>query len=42
MSYECGEAAKFDVAQTTEAGVTVLDGGDHCGFRTGDRGRLGC
>lgn len=41
MSYECGEAAELDVAQPTEAGVTVLDRGDHCGFRTGDGGRLG-
>lgn len=42
MSYECGEAAELDVAQPTEAGVTVLDRGDHCGFKTGGRGRMGC
>lgn len=42
MSYECGEAAELDVAQPTEAGVTVLDGGDHGGFRARHGGRLGC
>lgn len=28
MSYKCGEAAELDVAQPTEAGVTILDRGD--------------
>lgn len=42
MSYERGEAAELDVAESTEAGVTVQDGGDHCGFGAGDGARLGC
>lgn len=28
MSYKCGQAAELDVAQPTEAGVSVLDRGD--------------
>lgn len=42
MSYERGEAAELDVAQPTEAGVTVLNRGVHCGFSAGDWGGLGC
>lgn len=41
MSYERGQAAELDVAEPTEAGVTVQDRGDHCGFGGGDEGRLG-
>lgn len=42
MSYERGQAAELDVAESTEAGVTVQDRGDYCSFRAGDGGRLGC
>lgn len=40
MGDERGQAAEFDVAQPTVAGVTVLDRGDHWGFGDG-MGRSG-
>lgn len=41
MSYERGQAAELDVAEPTETGVAVLDGGDRRGFRARNGGRLG-
>lgn len=41
VSDERGQAAELDVAQPAEAGVAVLDGGDHRGFGGGGGGGRG-